>query len=948
MKNVRPPFRALRVFAGLMLLLTSSAFAQSTIGLIEYDSTNADGYVLFTPMMGKNAYLLDKCGKEVKRWTSNFNAGLSCYLLADGSMIRAGSLGNATFAGGGSGGILQHFNWDGTIRWSYRISSTTTCSHHDFKVLPNGNILVLVWQLKTPTEQTTAGRGPSLAQTATWSESILELQPSGTSSATIVWQWNLWDHLIQDSDATKANFGVVADHPELVNLNFIRGGLGKDWIHLNAIDYNPDLDQILVSSFCFDEVWVLDHSTTTAEAATHNGGHLGMGGDLIYRWGNPEAYGRGTPLDKQLFHQHNAQWIRPGLPNAGKILVYNNGDGRPGLQLYSSIDMIDPPMNQNGSYQIFGGNPYGPATYFWEYTAPVRTDLYSQLVSGVHIMPNGSMMICEGLSGQFWEVDTNGKRVWKYINPISQNTPLTQGQNPAINSVFRCTYYPPSYSAFTGRTLTPGQELEKQPVRPALCEIRNIITAANAGMYCAGSSITARFTADGIFRKDNMFYFALSDSSGSFANSLIVDSVNSQYVIPFTVTLPKNLSSSTKYRYRIISTDPPAVGSDNGSDVTILPLPNVMFDHPSPYKICNFKAPVRVTASGGTNYQWSDGADSASRLIIQPGRYYVTVSNDAGCERRDSIDIIDIPFLDVKITPTKSTTLCDGMSTGLIASGGQYFRWSTGDTTKLIVVSKQGWYKVTSTDPTGCSGTDSIYITVNPVPSISMDQTGNVSICPGDTVVLTATPASNYYWSTGDTTQSIRVSMGGSYFVSTRNEKDCYGSSTAVIVKMLTPPEKPVIARSENVLSTKSSPPLQWYLNGQPIPGANGYSIEPQQDGNYTVSTEGNGCTSISDVFAFTATSGVEEAAIKPADIRITPNPFTDRIGIHLTSPSRSDYKIECYSVLGEKVATISEGTLEKGDTDINYLFTDADRDGVYFIRIQFGTLTRTFKVVRQ
>jgi hypothetical protein len=165
---------------------------------------------------------------------------------------------------------------------------------------------------------------------------------------------------------------------------------------------------------------------------------------------------------------------------------------------------------------------------------------------------------------------------------------------------------------------------------------------------------------------------------------------------------------------------------------------------------------------------------------------------------------------------------------------------------------------------------------------------------------------------------------------------------------MLTPPVKPVITRSGDILTTKSTPPLQWFLDGKPIPGANGYTLTPETNGNYTVSTEENGCTNISDVFVYSTLSGVASDESNSVHIVISPNPFAGRIGIEIESPTRSYYKIECYSVLGEKTGTIFEGMLNSGDNELSYLFTNTDRDGVYFIRIQSGAFIRTFKVVRQ
>ena len=148
-----------------------------------------------------------------------------------------------------------------------------------------------------------------------------------------MWQWNAWDHLIQDYDASVDNYGVVADHPELLDINFI-GATGNqagraDWMHCNGIDYNAVLDQIVLSCKNMNEIYIIDHSTTTAEAAGHTGGNSGKGGDLLYRWGNPQAYDSGLSSDQQLFGQHDVQWIEEGRAGAGDLLLFNNGVGRP-------------------------------------------------------------------------------------------------------------------------------------------------------------------------------------------------------------------------------------------------------------------------------------------------------------------------------------------------------------------------------------------------------------------------------------------------------------------------------------------------------------------------------------------------------------------------------------------------------------------------------------------
>lgn len=457
----------LSIFAVLSALIS---FSQPTVGLTQYDYQNLDGYVLFSPMTSTNTYLIDKCGEKVHEWNSSaYRPGLSCYLLEDGSLMRTGILDNPNFDEGGSGGIIEKFDWDGNLLWSYTLSDTDLCQHHDFTVLPNGNVLVIVWDRYTNAEAIANGKDISYANSHLWSEKIVELQPVGTNGATIVWEWKLWDHLVQDFDNTKPNYGVVADHPEWVDLNYFPGQpTSMDWIHLNSIDYNPELDQILVSSHTLNEIWIIDHSTTTSEAAGHAGGNSNRGGDLLYRWGNPQTYDRGNPSTKIFYGQHHATWIPQGYPNAGKIVVFNNGLNRPGT--YSSIDMIETPIDASQDYPIGASTAFSPTVLFWTYTASTPSDFYSSNISGVYPLSNGSFFITSGANGTFFEINSADETVWEYINPVAQSGILSQGTVPNGNVVFRCNFYPSSYAGFVGQTLIPMGEIESNPTVPSFCD----------------------------------------------------------------------------------------------------------------------------------------------------------------------------------------------------------------------------------------------------------------------------------------------------------------------------------------------------------------------------------------------------------------------------------------------------------------------------------------------
>ncbi len=465
------------------IVCSYNLLAQQTVGLFTQNVGSANGYVLFSPISSNNSYLIDKCGYLVHSWAGTHHPGQSVYLLQDGNLLRPGSTNNNVFTAGGNGGIVELFDWNSNLIWSYTLSSTTQCQHHDIRVLPNGNVLAIVWELKTSNEAIAAGRNPSLLGTTLWSEKIVELQPVGINAANIVWEWHAWDHLIQDFDSTKANYGNVSQHPELINLNFT-ASTAADWLHCNALDYNPTLDQIILSAHNLSEVWIIDHSTSTIESSSHSGGVHSRGGDLMYRWGNAAAYNRGTASDKKLFGQHNARWIENGMPNAGSILLFNNGPGRPGGS-YSTIDQFFPPIDSLGNYSIATNLPFLPDSAFWKYAASTPTDFYSMNISGAQRLPNGNTIICEGSKGNFFEIDSTKTTVWRYVNPIGQNGIVSQGTTPVMNAVFRCSYYPINYSGFNGQTLTPGSPIELNPIAYNC----NMITSVDEPAFSATSMI---------------------------------------------------------------------------------------------------------------------------------------------------------------------------------------------------------------------------------------------------------------------------------------------------------------------------------------------------------------------------------------------------------------------------------------------------------------------------
>ena len=460
----------------LTFFIASTLNSQTTVGLIQHNpGTLDDGFVLFAPTRSNTTYLIDRCGKEVKSWTSTYNPGLSCYLLSDGTLLRTGVVQSQSFNAGGHGGVIEKIDWNGNVIWTYFISDATNWQHHDVKALPNGNILVIAWESKTNTQAIAKGRNPLLVPTTLWSEQILEIQPTGATGGNIVWEWHLWDHLIQDFDNTKPDFGAVNTNPQLLNINYKATADNSDWIHLNSIDYNVALDQILVSSRVLNEIWVIDHSTSSAEAASHSGGNSGNGGDFLFRWGNPLAYNTGTST--QFFGQHNAQWIQTGLPYENQIMVFNNGNGRTGGN-YSTIEIINPPVD---GFNYTSSLPYLPASTSWIYNDGNPNNFYAQLTSGCQQLSNGNVLFCNGPKGTFKEISASGTILWEYINPVSVTGILTQGTTAASNAAFRCTFYPSSYSGFNNQLFSSPTIIENSNSVSSTCTLSTTIDEETIG-----------------------------------------------------------------------------------------------------------------------------------------------------------------------------------------------------------------------------------------------------------------------------------------------------------------------------------------------------------------------------------------------------------------------------------------------------------------------------------
>ena len=397
-------------------------------GLLLSAPESFEGYTLVTQRAVGRAYLIDNQGQTVHIYGAKKSLAK---LLDNGNILTEDN---------------TEFDSDGNVVWEFRF-----LQHHDLLKLPNGNVLILSRATVTNEEAVALGANPDSLSCSVGVRGtrVVEARPTGPESAEIVWEWSAFDHLIQDFDPEKPNYGVVADHPERIDLNFALADAacvpkGADWHHANALDYNAELDQIMITVRHFSEIWIIDRSVSKEEAGGSAGRERGQGGDLLYRWGNPRAYRAGTPADQRLFFPHSGHWIPEGSPGAGNVLIFNNGVEYPGFERgYSSVDEVALPAN-GPNYRRDARGAYQPAEAIWAYVDDPPGAFYVQSESSAQRLPNGNTLITDGPAGRIFEVTREGKTVWDFETPA-----------PELGPLYRAYRYPPHHLAFQGLDLTP-------------------------------------------------------------------------------------------------------------------------------------------------------------------------------------------------------------------------------------------------------------------------------------------------------------------------------------------------------------------------------------------------------------------------------------------------------------------------------------------------------------
>lgn len=397
------------------------------------------GYLLIQEMntrsdvqISKRMFLMDDRGETVQEWyTDNHTPeATTAYLLADGNLLRTTCKQHFLVIESqfpvGAAGTLTIEDSDSNIVWEWdHYAPEGECIHHDVEMMPNGNILVVAWVNLSATQARRHGWAQQGERERIFLDKIIEVRPDHQSGgAEIVWEWSVLDHLVQDVDPSALGYGDTAAHPERIDVNWpqldsVQFNSGQI-CHVNSVSYNADEDLIMLSSAIFGEVWVIDHSTTPEEARGSTGGRYGRGGDLIWRWGNPQTHGDGGRDDQKLFWQHDTYFLPHDVPHQGDMMVFNNGmrrgaDGKPEADqictgmitgAYADVLELKFPRDADGKL-VMGEEP----EIVWSYNSDGRDDVYSPFMSGARRLRNGNTVMVQACDKRIVEVTPDGDMV---------------------------------------------------------------------------------------------------------------------------------------------------------------------------------------------------------------------------------------------------------------------------------------------------------------------------------------------------------------------------------------------------------------------------------------------------------------------------------------------------------------------------------------------------------
>jgi hypothetical protein len=574
-------------------------------------------------------------------------------------------------------------------------------------------------------------------------------------------------------------------------------------------------------------------------------------------------------------------------------------------------------VTEAGAYTVLVDNACGSDT-----SDPIVVELNPV---PTHVMDETAYLICAGSEVSFTAHDVSGQAELDY-QWFLNDAPIQGATDSTIVAGLAGLYTAVVTNATTGCTFTTEPvdiTVEALPIAE--------LTVDGSTTFCAGGEVM----------------LSTSGNNGSsyqwFLDGEIVEDATEN-------TWTATISGA----YTVVVTSPSGCASEVSLATTVIvepvPLANVAATEPTTF--CEGNGVTLIADPiDEADYQWMlngspiDGATGTQLMVTESGSFTVMVTATNGCSALSTpaIDVVVNPLPVAEVAADGSTSFCAGGAVNLITTGpaGSSYQWYLdgvlvdGATEDTWTATASGSYGVVITSDAGCASDASapVMVTVDPAPVVNVSATEPTTFCEGNGVTLIADPIddADYQWMVdgatinGGTAPQLTVTESGSYTVMVTAANGCSAQGDPAIDVVVNPlPDAPVITNDGEALVASGTGTYQWYLDGIIIDGATAPTWVPIQNGSYTVElTDGNGCSSTSEVYLFLST-GVD--AVMPAELLVVPNPSNGSFVIEQSTGQGGRFEI--LDATGKRVLT---GRFDGQRTAVDML--DAEQ-GIYFLRM--------------
>ncbi len=606
-------------------------------------------------------------------------------------------------------------------------------------------------------------------------------------------------------------------------------------------------------------------------------------------------------------------------------------------------------------------------------TATMATATISTLVSPTLVATASTASICPGISTS---LTVSGANTYTWTSPASNATLVSV--NPSVTTIYTVSG--------TGTNVCNGFKTVTVTVFPTPT------ISVNSGSICAGKVFTMTptgastytFTGPGtatVSPTSSTVYTVTGTSANGCLTSTATIGVSSVSVIalPTVVVSGGTVCAGSPYvflptgatSYTFVNSSNPITPTASASysvigttsigcvslpaiaNITVFALPSLsVAATPTDMVICA-NSPLNLTASGAATYTWNNTASGAtfSDTPQTSGSYFVIGTDANGCTNLSTVPYTVNPQPPISVVTT-NTFLCVGKSATLTAAGALTYTWTTNANTTSEVVSPTVTtiYGVTGTNTFNCTKTVTLSVVVN---TINMTVSSNTAICNGNATDLTATGATAYTWSPGNTpfpTTNVSPAATTVYTVTGKDSKNCFHTAFITVTVNANPTvtasgSSSVICIGESATLTASGASTYSWNSLAALPTSTGNIIVvgPTNSSTYNyyvTGTDANGCSSVDTIaLKVDKCTGITKITNQSSGLSVYPNPTNGEFTVELNNGLTKNIQIS--DVTGRIILT--EVTSEdKATVNIN-----AYSKGIYYVKIQSDNAIEVIKVIK-